>query len=101
MIFFLTKKNCEKINNGTNPVLQKNAEFEDQGYYTCVFSIPHNGKLFNVTKTINVTIVGGKRNVRIGKKEMYLMKQSFLSSNPAQESRGNLFGVVTASLAQI
>ncbi|XP_043458993.1 interleukin-18 receptor 1 [Prionailurus bengalensis] len=56
-------KNCEKINNGTNPVLQKNAEFEDQGYYTCVFSIPHNGKLFNVTKTINVTIVGDRSKI--------------------------------------
>uniref|UniRef100_A0A8C8XV58 Interleukin 18 receptor 1 n=1 Tax=Panthera leo TaxID=9689 RepID=A0A8C8XV58_PANLE len=56
-------KNCKKINNGTNPVLQKNAEFKDQGYYTCVFSIPHNGKLFNVTKTINVTIVGDRSKI--------------------------------------
>nr|KAF6447069.1 interleukin 18 receptor 1 [Rousettus aegyptiacus] len=51
-------KNCEKIENNKSSFLQKNAEFEDQGYYTCMFFLYHNGKLFNVTKTFNVTIVG-------------------------------------------
>lgn len=50
-------KNCEKIENNKNPFL-KNAEYKDQGYYTCVFFLRHNGKLFNVTKTFNITIVG-------------------------------------------
>ncbi|EPY79221.1 interleukin 18 receptor 1 [Camelus ferus] len=52
-------KDCQKIENSKNP-FSKNAEFEDQGYYTCVFFLRHNGKLFNVTKTFNITIVGGK-----------------------------------------
>ncbi|XP_034513156.1 interleukin-18 receptor 1 [Ailuropoda melanoleuca] len=56
-------KNCEKMENNKNPVLQKNAEFEDQGYYTCVFFIPYNGKLFNVTKTFNVTVVGDRSKI--------------------------------------
>lgn len=76
-IFFCTKQNCEKIENNKNPALQKNAEFNDQGYYTCVFFIHHNGKLFNVTKTFNVTVVGGKRNFRIRKKQMCLCKMEF------------------------
>ncbi|XP_019524269.1 PREDICTED: interleukin-18 receptor 1-like [Hipposideros armiger] len=49
-------KNCEKIENNKKPFLHKNAEFEDQGYYTCMFFLYHNGKLFNVTETFNVTI---------------------------------------------
>ncbi|XP_034857746.1 interleukin-18 receptor 1 isoform X1 [Mirounga leonina] len=56
-------KNCEKMENNKNPFLQKNAEFKDQGYYTCVFFIHHNGKLFNVTKTFNVTIVGDRSKI--------------------------------------
>ncbi|EPQ03045.1 Interleukin-18 receptor 1 [Myotis brandtii] len=50
-------KNCEKIENNKNPSLKKNAEFKDQGYYTCMFFLHHNGKLFNVTSTYNITIV--------------------------------------------
>ncbi|XP_041610215.1 interleukin-18 receptor 1 isoform X4 [Vulpes lagopus] len=56
-------KNCEKMENNKNPALQKNAEFNDQGYYTCVFFIHHNGKLFNVTKTFNVTVVGDRSKI--------------------------------------
>ncbi|KAI4587875.1 hypothetical protein MJG53_020553, partial [Ovis ammon polii x Ovis aries] len=63
-------KNCEKIENNKNPFL-KNAEYKDQGYYTCVFFLRHNGKLFNVTKTFNITIVGGKINFRIRKKQIF------------------------------
>ncbi|XP_059973579.1 interleukin-18 receptor 1 isoform X1 [Mesoplodon densirostris] len=54
----LLYKNCEKIENNQTPFLKKNAEFKDQGYYTCMFFLLHNGKLFNVTKTFNITIVG-------------------------------------------
>ncbi|XP_029792970.1 interleukin-18 receptor 1 isoform X2 [Suricata suricatta] len=56
-------KNCVKIKEGKTPGLKKNAEFADQGYYTCVFFIPHNGRLFNATKTINVTIVGDRSKI--------------------------------------
>nr|XP_008250938.1 interleukin-18 receptor 1 isoform X1 [Oryctolagus cuniculus] len=57
-------KDCEKIAEGdTNPLLQKNAEFKDQGYYSCVFSIHHNGKEFNIIKTFNITIVGDNNNI--------------------------------------
>ncbi|XP_065785732.1 interleukin-18 receptor 1 isoform X2 [Muntiacus reevesi] len=55
-------KNCTKMENNQNPFL-KNAEFKDQGYYTCVFFLHHNGKLFNVTKTFNITIVGDHSNI--------------------------------------
>lgn len=82
-------QNCEKIENNTNLSLQKNADFKDQGYYTCMFLFHHNGKLFNATVTHNVT-VGGKRNFRIGKKQMYLSKtEYFLSSKAVQEARGS------------
>uniref|UniRef100_H0W287 Interleukin 18 receptor 1 n=1 Tax=Cavia porcellus TaxID=10141 RepID=H0W287_CAVPO len=47
-------KNCKKI--AETPLL-KNAEFEDQGYYSCVFSLRHDGKLYSITKTLNVTVV--------------------------------------------
>ncbi|XP_032507854.1 interleukin-18 receptor 1 isoform X1 [Phocoena sinus] len=57
------KKNCEKIENNQNPFLKKNAEFKDQGYYTCMFFLLRNGKLFNVTKTFNITIVGDNSNI--------------------------------------
>ncbi|XP_023599748.1 interleukin-18 receptor 1 [Myotis lucifugus] len=50
-------KNCEEIENNKNPSLKKNAEFKDRGYYTCMFFLHHNGKLFNVTSTYNITIV--------------------------------------------
>ncbi|KAG8504850.1 Interleukin-1 receptor-like 1, partial [Galemys pyrenaicus] len=52
-------KNCKKIEDNEGPHIKKNAAFEDQGYYTCIHFVDHNGKLFNVTKTFNVTIVGG------------------------------------------
>ncbi|XP_012497369.1 PREDICTED: interleukin-18 receptor 1 isoform X1 [Propithecus coquereli] len=51
-------KNCKKLlENNENPSIKKNAEFEDQGFYSCVFSVRHNGKLFNITKTFNITVV--------------------------------------------
>uniref|UniRef100_A0A8C6C106 Interleukin-18 receptor 1 n=1 Tax=Monodon monoceros TaxID=40151 RepID=A0A8C6C106_MONMO len=59
----LLYKNCEKIENNQNPFLKKNAEFKDQGYYTCMFFLLRNGKLFNVTKTFNITIVGDNSNI--------------------------------------
>ena len=95
------KQNCEKMENNQNPFL-KNAEFKDQGYYTCVFFLHHNGKLFNVTKTFNITIVGGKIKFRIRKKQICLSKMDyFLSSKVIQEGRGNLVGLVTTSLIHI
>ncbi|XP_017509062.3 interleukin-18 receptor 1 isoform X1 [Manis javanica] len=56
-------KNCEKIENNKDPFLKKNAEFRDQGYYTCVFFLPHNGKLFNVTKTFKITVIKDRSNI--------------------------------------
>ncbi|XP_007957735.1 interleukin-18 receptor 1 [Orycteropus afer afer] len=58
-------KNCEQIiENNENPFISmKNAEFEDQGYYTCMLSLDYNGKLFNVTNTFNVTIAGDHNNI--------------------------------------
>ncbi|XP_035884241.1 interleukin-18 receptor 1 isoform X3 [Phyllostomus discolor] len=56
----LLYKNCEKIEKNKNPSFRKNAELNDRGYYTCIFFLYHNGKLFNVTNTFNITIVGGK-----------------------------------------
>ncbi|XP_036211322.1 interleukin-18 receptor 1 isoform X3 [Myotis myotis] len=56
-------KNCEKIENNKNPSLKKNAEFKDQGYYTCMFFLHHNGKLFNVTSTYNITIVEDRSTI--------------------------------------
>ncbi|XP_023408376.1 interleukin-18 receptor 1 isoform X3 [Loxodonta africana] len=55
-------KNCEQIEIKGN-TFEKNAEFEDQGYYTCVLSLHYNGKLFNITKTFNVTIAGDYNNI--------------------------------------
>ncbi|XP_053445729.1 interleukin-18 receptor 1 isoform X2 [Nycticebus coucang] len=46
-------KNCEKLLENN---IKKNAVFEDQGFYSCVFFLHHNGKLFNITKTYNITI---------------------------------------------
>ncbi|KAM6178223.1 interleukin-18 receptor 1 [Rhynchocyon petersi] len=52
-------KNCEKIRetNDSTYTFQKNAEFEDQGYYTCVFFLHYNGKPFNLTKTYNIKVI--------------------------------------------
>ncbi|KAM7078411.1 interleukin-18 receptor 1 isoform 1-T1 [Molossus nigricans] len=55
-------KNCQEMND-TSSSLKKNAEFKDQGYYTCMFIIHRNGKPFTVTKTYNITIVEGHSNV--------------------------------------
>ncbi|XP_037384829.1 interleukin-18 receptor 1 [Talpa occidentalis] len=52
-------KDCMKIKDSEDSHIKKNANFTDQGYYTCVFSVDHNGKLFNVSKTFNITIIGG------------------------------------------
>uniref|UniRef100_A0A8C6RLS4 Interleukin 18 receptor 1 n=2 Tax=Nannospalax galili TaxID=1026970 RepID=A0A8C6RLS4_NANGA len=51
-------KNCKKISP-----LKKNADPGDQGYYSCVLSIHHNGKQYNLTKTFNITIVEGHNNI--------------------------------------
>ncbi|XP_037601398.1 interleukin-18 receptor 1 isoform X3 [Cebus imitator] len=52
-------KNCKKLlENKENPMIKKNAEFEDQGYYSCVHFLHHDGKLFNITKTFNITVLG-------------------------------------------
>ncbi|XP_069350782.1 interleukin-18 receptor 1 [Eulemur rufifrons] len=57
-------KNCEKLlENNENPSIKKNAVFEDQGFYSCVFSVRHNGKLFNITKTFNITVVEDHSNI--------------------------------------
>ncbi|XP_030683020.1 interleukin-18 receptor 1 isoform X2 [Nomascus leucogenys] len=58
-------KNCKKLllENNKNPTIKKNAEFEDQGYYSCVHFLHHNGKLFNITKTFNITIVEDRSNI--------------------------------------
>ncbi|XP_066228393.1 interleukin-18 receptor 1 [Saccopteryx leptura] len=55
-------KNCEMIEYNKNQ-LQKNAEFKDQGYYTCMFFLYHHAKLFNVTDTFNITIVEDHSNI--------------------------------------
>ncbi|XP_033031495.1 interleukin-18 receptor 1 isoform X4 [Trachypithecus francoisi] len=57
-------KNCKKLlENNKNPMIKKNAELEDQGYYSCVHFLHHNGKLFNITKTFNITIVEDRSNI--------------------------------------
>lgn len=56
----------------------------------------------SVTKTFNITIVGGKINFRIRKKQICLGKiDCFLSSKVIQENKGNLVGLVTTSLVHI
>ncbi|XP_048209498.1 interleukin-18 receptor 1 [Perognathus longimembris pacificus] len=53
-------KNCEKIEENSKTLsMVKNAEFEDQGYYSCVFSLLRNGNLYNLTSTFNVTVLKG------------------------------------------
>ncbi|KAM4866731.1 interleukin-18 receptor 1 [Thomomys bottae] len=48
----------EKIEENNKSLLMvKNAEFKDQGYYSCVFSLLHNGKLYNLTNTYNVAVL--------------------------------------------
>ncbi|XP_038626208.1 interleukin-18 receptor 1 [Tachyglossus aculeatus] len=39
-----------------NAVLGKNGVVEDAGYYTCFFFFYHEGKIYNATKTFEVTI---------------------------------------------
>ncbi|KAL4693959.1 hypothetical protein H8959_013224 [Pygathrix nigripes] len=57
-------KNCKKLlENNKNPMIKKNAELEDQGYYSCVHFLHHNGKLFNITKTFNIIIVEDRSNI--------------------------------------
>uniref|UniRef100_A0A8D1MLC5 Interleukin-18 receptor 1 n=1 Tax=Sus scrofa TaxID=9823 RepID=A0A8D1MLC5_PIG len=56
-------KDCEKIDFNFNLNLKKIAEFKDGGYYTCVFFLHHAGKLFNVTKTFNITIIGDHNSI--------------------------------------
>uniref|UniRef100_A0A8D2D433 Interleukin-18 receptor 1 n=1 Tax=Sciurus vulgaris TaxID=55149 RepID=A0A8D2D433_SCIVU len=69
-------KNCENILNNSNSLLiQKKAEFKDQGFYSCVFSLQRNGKFYNITKTYNITIVEDQRNlvpVLLGSKINYV-----------------------------
>lgn len=42
-------------------IILKDAEFGDEGYYSCVFSVHHNGTRYNITKTVNITVIEGKR----------------------------------------
>ncbi|XP_031223197.1 interleukin-18 receptor 1 isoform X2 [Mastomys coucha] len=48
-------KNCKEISK--TPKILKDAEFGDEGYYSCVFSVYHNGKQYNITKTVNITVI--------------------------------------------
>ncbi|KAL6038084.1 hypothetical protein STEG23_001133, partial [Scotinomys teguina] len=54
-------KNCKEIM--TSPKIEKDAEFGDVGYYTCVFSVHHNGKQYNITKTTNITVIEGNSKI--------------------------------------
>lgn len=45
-----------------------------------MFFLHHNGKLFHVTSTYNITVVEGKRNFRFGRKQMYLSKIDYFFS---------------------
>ncbi|KAL1771711.1 interleukin-1 receptor-like 1 isoform X1 [Sigmodon hispidus] len=54
-------KNCKEIIDP--PKIQKDAEFKDEGYYSCVFFVYHNGKQYNITKTINITVVKGNSKI--------------------------------------
>ncbi|KAH0504020.1 Interleukin-18 receptor 1 [Microtus ochrogaster] len=57
-------KNCKEIVlQGLLRGIQKDAEFEDGGYYTCVHSVHHNGKQYNLTKTYNITIIEGNSKI--------------------------------------
>ncbi|XP_055985278.1 interleukin-18 receptor 1 [Sorex fumeus] len=48
-------KDCE-ISKSGDSFIKNEAEFGDGGYYTCIYSLLYNGKLFNITKTINMKI---------------------------------------------
>ena len=72
----LNTQNCKEIVNP--PEIQKDAEFEDEGYYTCVHSVHHNGKQYNITKTYNITVVEGKRKFLEGV-NVYKESRLFLS----------------------
>uniref|UniRef100_A0A8C0X9T5 Interleukin-18 receptor 1 n=1 Tax=Castor canadensis TaxID=51338 RepID=A0A8C0X9T5_CASCN len=69
-------KNCEKIDENYKSLsMVKNAEFTDQGYYSCIFSLIRNGKLYNVTQTFNITIcedLNNKNPVLLGPKTNYV-----------------------------
>ncbi|XP_060225947.1 interleukin-18 receptor 1 isoform X2 [Meriones unguiculatus] len=54
-------KNCKEVFK--TPKILKNAEFGDEGYYSCVFSVLHNGKQYNITKTVNVTVIKGNNKI--------------------------------------
>ncbi|XP_038198819.1 interleukin-18 receptor 1 [Arvicola amphibius] len=54
-------KNCKEIVKP--PKIQKDAEFEDEGYYSCVLSVHHNGKQYNITKTYNITVIEGNNKI--------------------------------------
>ncbi|XP_051008689.1 interleukin-18 receptor 1 [Acomys russatus] len=54
-------KNCKEQFKA--PKVLKNAEFGDEGYYTCVFSVRRLGKQYNITKTTNVTVVKGNNKI--------------------------------------
>ncbi|XP_041511971.1 interleukin-18 receptor 1 [Microtus oregoni] len=57
-------KNCKEIVlQGLLRGIQKDAEFEDGGYYTCVHSVHHNGKQYNLTKTYNITVIEGNSKI--------------------------------------
>ncbi|XP_077648107.1 interleukin-18 receptor 1 isoform X2 [Urocitellus parryii] len=69
-------KNCEKLaEDNSSLFMRKNAEFSDQGFYSCVFSLYHNGKFYNITKTYNIIVTEGQKNmapVLIGPKINYV-----------------------------
>ncbi|XP_015360486.1 interleukin-18 receptor 1 [Marmota marmota marmota] len=69
-------KNCEKLaEDNSSLFMMKNAEFSDQGFYSCVFSVYHNGKFYNITKTYNIIVTEGQKNmapVLIGPKINYV-----------------------------
>lgn len=54
-------KNCKEISK--TPRILKDAEFGDEGYYSCVFSVHHNGTRYNITKTVNITVIEGRSKV--------------------------------------
>ncbi|XP_028631345.1 interleukin-18 receptor 1 [Grammomys surdaster] len=54
-------KNCKEISK--TPMILKDAEFGDEGYYSCVFSVHHNGKQYNITRTFNITVIEGNSKI--------------------------------------
>lgn len=57
----LLYKNCKEISK--TPMILKDAEFGDEGYYSCVFSVHHNGQQYNITKTVNITVIEGNSKI--------------------------------------